>query len=512
MTPVLSFRSLLRVLTAAALTAGSVACASIVGVKDGVAEQDAATDGTVEATTDGSATDGTMAAGDASPDGARDALGDAPPDATADGAQPDTGEPPGDGAADADVGTTNDAAPQDASDGGCTRAVDAAAGVFVVAGSEAGRTCGTMSAPCATVQDGVDRASTARRADGLHRRGHLRGVRQPRGRRDAPGRLAGERHRVDADLASPSADQAVVLVAPAGAARTLTAIDLGGAAGIETLSIQSKPQASVLPGESIVGIFATGSAITPNTALTLDDVVVSVVGGGKGNAGLQPAPGGAATGTCPAGTGAAGTLGPVGAGSAGGAFSTLGYAVGNGSTASPGGTGSNGTVGADGGCVGCMTASCTGLANCLGTTTTSCGAQGFSGCGGPGGAAGPGGGGGGSSAALFVWNAQVTATDVSLTAGAGGAGGAGGPGGLGGIGSPGQAAPNSGACNTALSTSLLCATGCMTTTPQMIAGGAAGGAGGTGEPAARGAAARAAGRAVTTSGVPTARSRSAGRP
>jgi hypothetical protein len=157
---------------------------------------------------------------------------------------------------------------------------------------------------------------------------------------------------------------------------------------------------------------ANGSAMPTATAVGVDD--------GKGGAGEgQPS----APVCAPGDPGAPGATGNSGAGAPkGGTLSKNGYAGNVGSDGTNGSPGQGG--GGGGGAKGIASATCMGSpANDL--AGASGGAGGTGGCGG---ALGGGGQAGGSSIALLVLDANVTLSDVTLTAGKGGNGGAGGNG------------------------------------------------------------------------------------
>jgi hypothetical protein len=270
----------------------------------------------------------------------------------------------------------------------------------------------------------------------------------------------------------------VTIQAPSTSDRTVVASAIGGSATLTAVTVLSMAPQSVQAGESLYGIFATGS----NTQLTLNDVAVTVAKAGNGTTGATGSNGSTPNGCSTTSSGASATT-PGGTGSSGpaGAFSSTGYTPGGGGTGGSGGAGSNGTAGQQGATV--VTAECTpnGL-SCQATAGTCVGGTGTPGCGGTAGGGGGGGGGGGSSVALFVsGGATVIVNGGQYTAGNGGNGGPGGSGGNAGGGGAG-------------------ATGTTTTCPQELcgspipaicqvdlgmpnataAGGPAGGAGGSG--------------------------------
>ncbi|MGD0527985.1 MAG: hypothetical protein ABSE49_22820 [Polyangiaceae bacterium] len=512
------------VATHVALGVALGACASIVGVKDGILDTDASAAGTTEsafadgavdmvndgATGDGSATDATVSdasaadstagdsstgdstAGDASAESGPDATmgpdaedasdaGAAGPDGTTDAPEeaPAEAGPTDTGLADVlDAGGASDAASDATDAGGCpSQVVDPTTGVFVVpGGSDAGASCGSLATPCGGVQLGLDRANargatTVYVAAGTYDESIslYAGITLQGGWTESAG--------VWAPICTGSAPTAVTITAPPASNVTVTATSLGGTATLETMTITSKAEASVQPGESIYGIVATGAT----TSLVLDDVVVLISAGGQGANGSTGPAGAAAVGTCAGGNGGGGAAGPTGTGSTGGSFSAAGYTAGAGTTGAGGAAGNAGADGGAGVCASCVTPGCSG-GNCVAVATNkTCGASGLSGCGGAGGGPGAPGAGGGSSIVLYVWDAQITCNDTTLTAGAGGAGGAGGPGGDGGAGSAGQPGASAGSCGTSVPGSLLCASGCTATSnPVTMDGGAPGGSGGSG--------------------------------
>jgi len=479
-----AIRSLLKLLGVQAVMAvGLTACAAIVGVKDGTLEDAGGADGTVETSVAEGGADGAADRGvgpETSGDAAMDStvegsLQDSTSDAS--DANADAASDVLDAGADADSSDANDAT-ADADSGGCTsQVVDAGHAVFVAAGgSDAGGTCGAITAPCGSVQLGIDRANVmgvgtiVYVAAGTYTESVslVAGV-------TVQGGWDYESDGGWAPVCTGNPAQAVVIAAPSNANVTVQATDIGGAALLQTLTIASMAQSAVQPGESIYGIVATGS-----TTLALDDVVVSVVGGGGGSTGMPGDGGAPAVGSCTtAGTGSSGPGGSVGPASDGGTFSVAGYAAGEGLTGTAGMGGDNGTAGGSPLCADCVsTTSCGALSCSITSTTLMCGAPGMPGCGGGGGAPGAGGTGGGSSIALFVWGATVNCAATSLTAGNGGPGGAGGAGGNGGTGSAGQAGAGMGTCNTTVAGS--CLGGCVDGTPVALDGGDAGGTGGPG--------------------------------
>ena len=465
---------------ALAFAGALAACASLVGVQDGVLEE-AGADGTTEAALAETGADVTTdAASEATSDAttARDAAVDSAttPDAPA---AEDTG------AAEAgleDSGVGAEATAPDASEAGCAgRVVDPTVGVFVAPGGSTAPNCGlTQEAPCGTIQSGLNTAN----ANGAHNIVYVAAgtyiesitlyanVTVQGGWNESGD--GGTWTPACSDAGAPSSGS-VTIVAPTTTNVTVTAADLGGTATLSTLTIASKAQGAVQPGESIYGIIATGTS----TTVVLDDVMAQIAGGGAGMNGSPGLSMPAATGSCVAGSGADGGLGPVGTGSNGGTFSATGYVAGNGTTGPDAGVpGGNGVAGGNAVCANCAVSACGGT-NCSVSTTKTCGENGLSGCGGAGGGAGAGAGGGGSSIVVYVYDATVNCNESILAAGPGGDGGIGGPGGAGGAGSAGSKGTSAGSCPTNGSTGL-CTFGCSTSASVFLDGGSAGGAGGTG--------------------------------
>jgi hypothetical protein len=484
-----------------ALAAWLAACASLVGVQDGVLEVEGGTDATTEASpaeagvdatpdttippeaaTDSGAVVDTGSTADSAPSDdaeptedsgvVEDATVEASAEAGVDAAG-DTSMAAGDAAIDAaESGTAADA-------GGCeTQVPNLITGIFVAPGGTDGINCGTTpAAPCASVQAGLDSAfaqghTVVYLAAGNYTESIIvyAGITLQGGWNDS----AGSWTPICSDA---GAAEAVTITAPATSNVTVTANAIGGAATLSTVTLASMPQASVQPGESIYGIIAIGTT-GASTALVLEDVVVQLANGGAGLGGAAGSMPAAATGTCTAGTGATGAAGPPGLGADGGTFLQTGYVPGDGTTATVGSPGSNGVPGGAGVCANGVTAECSGGSCKAKTSTNTCGGTGPSGCAGAGGGPGTGASGGGSSIVLYIWDATVTCSDSTLAAGAGGAGGTGGAGGDGGAGSAGQSGTAAGSCDTTIGGN--CLTGCTTSGAVVLGGGTAGGAGGTG--------------------------------
>lgn len=198
-------------------------------------------------------------------------------------------------------------------------------------------------------------------------------------------------------------------------------------------------------------------ALTTSGAMTLDGVNITVAAGGAAAPMAQAAPGTPAASSCTAATtnpGANGAAVSAGAGAQQGFYISSGFIPGIGQLGPQGNAGNNGGPGtpstecSDNSCdfpanaAGCNGAACctssTGASLCAlatGCVSQYCGGTGSVGCGGGGGGAGNYGNGGGASIGIFVDNATVTVTGVTITVGNGGAGG---DGGLGGTGAPGN--------------------------------------------------------------------------
>ena len=383
--------------------------------------------------------------------------------------------PPADGGADDASVIDEDAA--DAADAAPVICPDVfpddATSIFVTTTGTNGAACGTRAAPCKTVTQGMLRAAATSKAQVDIAQGtYTEQVTLTAGLELVGGWsvTAGAWKR-----ACTTPGQITILKAPATVTSTVLAPELGGEATLTLLRIESKAAASVLPGESIYGIFATGGT----TILTLKDVNIDVVAAGAGTAPAKAADGTPAAGTCAAGTGVAGASGGAGPGAGAGAFGAGGYTPGVASGGGTGSVGNNGLAGGAGKCIQCGT--CSGFLDVPACTMTNdaaltCGSNGSSGCGGNAGAAGAPGTGGGSSVGIYTWDAAVAITGGSVKSGDGGNGAAGGAGGAGGVGSAGLAGLASAACITACGAS----DGVAMCLANTMGKGAAGAIGGTG--------------------------------
>jgi hypothetical protein len=223
---------------------------------------------------------------------------------------------------------------------------------------------------------------------------------------------------------------AAVTIAPVTDTMTVVGSNLDSFTQIANLTIASKTTAK--PGETIYGVFVTGSSAT----LELDNVIVNVVAGGDGMTGDMGSTGATGGSSCANGNGvSAGTPGGPGKNASAPSASASGYVSPSGNPGDDGTAGGNGVVTMMPTCVDCLT--CKAAVTCNSKPDgMSCGTQGGAGCGGEKGGGGAGGQGGGSSIGVFLWNASATLQGGMITAGNGGAGGPGGSGGFGGKGGP----------------------------------------------------------------------------
>jgi hypothetical protein len=409
--------------------------------------------------------------------GGEDAAVDTPVNAPGDAARPDDATAEDNSQTDAEGDTSvpqdatsdtvdKDAFAMDADDGGhcASRTVNVNTGVFVAPGGSTASNCGSQQSPCSTVQAGLDRAYAAGRPTVYVSHGvYVESIAL------RPGiTLEGGWEVIGSTWIPNCVDPsgAVIIQAPPTATVSAVADNLGGLATIATLTLQSKDQIDVHPGESLYGLRATGAT----TQLTLKDVGVQTANAGDGSPGVGGGPG-AIGGPCGVeGDGGSGGPGAQGNGAEGGVFSGSGYSPSVGSAGSIGTTGENGSETTPPTCASC--GSCTAL-NCgfSPNGSQSCGSLGSPGCGGPGGTPGGGGSGGGSAVALYVWDATVHVMAGSLTAGNGGTGGNGGLGGNGGAGGQGSTGSAGPGCTARCSGLAVCTS---------IAGAGAGGVGGVG--------------------------------
>jgi hypothetical protein len=375
---------------------------------------------------------------------------------------------------DAGADASDAAADGDAASGCAAGTTDDVAGVYVSAGTgDDSPGCGTRSNPCKTIQQGI---SVAQQASGKTTVYVARGA-YVESLTLAAGLTVEGGWDVSGQTWSPICDSTT---SSAVAIQAVTNVNVtasySGSATLRNVTLTSK--ASVGAGETLYGVFATGSA----TSLTLAQVVVDVGAGGAGTSGVLGALGADATDAgCAPGTGAGGDAGALGTGGVAGAFSSSGYAGGDGTGGGNGGTGHNGTAAGNGACATCdvFTGSCP--STCGFGTAQICATNGKAGCAGSGGGGGAKGTAGGASVAVFVWDAHVTVLGGSFTTSNGGNGGSGGVGGDGGVGSAGVKG-TSATCATQLSNPACLSNIC---TGNFVAGytldgGTAGGSGGSG--------------------------------
>jgi hypothetical protein len=344
----------------------------------------------------------------------------------------------------------------------CVLSADPNVGIFVAPGG-ANTACGSIGAPCGTIQTGINVAAQAGKklvfvAEGTY----SEDVSLKPGISLYGGWVYSGGGQWAPDC---SANGAKLTILNAAVSTTALVANGVGAVTVDTLTVNTIASAGA--GQSLYGIFVQGS-----TQLTLNNVNVSAVRAGDG-AGVGTGQGGAPVSACsntaargntgggavtPAAPGTPGATGSTAAG----AFSSTGWITGN------GGQGTTGkTVGADGysgyGDCGALDGTCDGNCNYVGGPTTcgpdssksnptncKCAVDGIPGCGGNPGGGGPGGLGGGSSVAVYVWSAAtLTINAGSLSSGDGGngsAGGAGGGGSSGTLGSDGANAVYAGDC------------------------------------------------------------------
>jgi hypothetical protein len=327
-----------------------------------------------------------------------------------------------------------DAAPPPPVDAGpppdpCTLATPSADGVFAAPGGSTAPSCGSMGAPCASLQTAIDGAAAAGKsvvylAAGTYEQPTLR---LRAGVALEGGWLVGAGGKWSRQC---TGDQSAIAILRAQApADTTIVADVAGLATLRFLTVASK--ASALPGQTLYGVVARGAS----THLALEAVEIAVAAGGAGGDG---APGRAAVAgadgcTSPANPTVVPAPGVPGAGALSGTFSASGYTSPPAQPGTDGATGPNGWADAAGQHT-CVTGSpCASDAiarSCKQPqpTVTDCGTDGTVGCGGGSGGGGTPGGNGGSSIALFISEAVVTASAGRFVAGSGGSGGAGGAG------------------------------------------------------------------------------------
>jgi hypothetical protein len=358
--------------------------------------------------------------------------------------------------------------------------VDDGAGIFVAhgpVGNDRGD-CGDRANPCASVQFGINRATTIAGktivyvASGEYEESLklAAGITVDGGWEIFNGTWARN------CTATPNA--AVIIRAPENADVTVLA-EHEGQATIHLLTLRSKPTA--LPGETLYGVIARGAT----TNLRLEEVSLVVASGGDGNDGTGGPLGTPGSGGCPANDGGFGAPSTnSGAGADAGFFTEAGYVALPAVTIGGNGTGGlAGTAGTDGGCRTCFATCANGGIACSTTPgPSSCGTPGQAGCAGAGGIGGQPGGGGGSSVGVFAVGAKVVLLGAGIQVGSGGAGGSGGLGGDGGSGANGMSGSPGTTC------AVDCTGAPLACAPTNGAGdpGGAGGRGGNGGAGARG--------------------------
>ncbi len=328
----------------------------------------------------------------------------------------------------------------------CGEAPDETVGVFVAPSGADSSACGSSIAPCLTIQNGITRAVSLSKANVYVATGTYSEAITLTGGITVWGGWtieAGDGGDVWSGICSSPIG--AVTLQPTTSNITVTANALGASpAGLKTLTILSKPQANVAAGESLYGVFATGT-----TTLVLENVDITMGNGGDGAPGYMADGGVEGNPVCNPGDGGPGAPGGSdGGGADAGSFTPSGYQPAAGDLGGTGNPGSNGSPDDAGTCVHCVSCAAPVNLGCESSDAgTSCGDPGGSGCGGGGGNGGGPGGGGGSSIAVFAWGgATVSIAGGALTAGNGGQGGAGGSGGPGGAGVAGLTGQNGTSC------------------------------------------------------------------
>ncbi len=374
---------------------------------------------------------------------------------------------------------SQDSATQDVNTGdgatGCAaRTASDTTGVFVASSGTDTSSCGTRANPCQTISYAL---STAKSTAGkttlyLSKATYAESITL-----DAALTLEGGWNDSGGTWTPVCDATTSTAVTIQGVTNTTVTAAFSGAGTLRDLQVTSK--ASAATGESIYGVFATGSA----TNLTLDTVVINVGVGGVGTNGVDGVTGAGATNVgCTSSDGSNGSTGSSGGGASSGGLSATGFSTQNGGDAGTGNVGDNGTGGGTGACMNtCDTVGGTCQTQCtILTNQQECGSAGLAGCAGQGGGGGSFGTGGGASIAVFVWDAHVTVFGGSFASSNGGNGGQGGDGGAGGGGTNGEAGAAGGCavlqqpqCGLNKCTSVL-------VSATTLNGGTAGGIGGTG--------------------------------
>jgi hypothetical protein len=335
-------------------------------------------------------------------------------------------------------------------------------------GADSG-SCGTGEAPCKTVNAGLARAAV----EGLGKVVVAPGTYVEALELKSPIEVIGGWERKE--TCWEQTDTLPVIQAPNNKNITVL-VNANGQVALRKLEIKSKATAAT--SESLYGVFATGA----NTVLVLQNVEIQTAAAGKGANGTKGANGAAADDTCTPSTGADGAAAVATPATASGKFSVSGYAPSPGIKGNDGNDGKAGTKptgSSQSGCYHCTNPG-TNPGQVCGSTWTH-DATGYAGCGGIAGKGGTAGGGGGSSIALFVWDASVTLSGGTLTAGNGGQAGEGGPGGT--PSAPTKGADDSEPCSkscTSLDTPFRCILGSTTTLFSAGTTGGKGTAGGKG--------------------------------
>ncbi|MEO7112307.1 MAG: hypothetical protein ABI183_17810 [Polyangiaceae bacterium] len=284
---------------------------------------------------------------------------------------------------------------------------------------------------------------------------------------------SGDKAEWDRVCSFTDATQIATIVGTESAA--VRADDLGGEATLRYLAIRTKVAG---PGESIYGVFASGSS----TRVMLDNVFVEVGVGGPGKPGADGIPGLTGGPSCPIGNAITSPSAEAGVGAQLGTVGANGVSPKSATNGESGATGGNGLRGTDGGCIACL--ACAGGLGACSSAPDSCGGVGKSGCGGGGGGGGAAGGSGGSAVGIYAWAGAVVVVGGKIDVAGGGNGGAGGNGASGGEGGAGEIGDVATACSTScLNAGLACTATVLSTgagTPGLGTRGANGSTGGAG--------------------------------
>ncbi len=257
---------------------------------------------------------------------------------------------------------------------------------------------------------------------------------------------------------------------------TIDAEGVGGKIILKNIAIGSK---SAGPGESIYGVYATG-----NTELELDNVLISTGAGGVGLNGDAGSPGAVPGASCSQGAAEVPEAGVNGAPASAPSATQAGLISTPAVSGTPGGEGGNGSAGSGATCVSCVNCLVFSCDTDAGKSCGLNGSPGCGGGGGGGGAAGQSGG-SSVGIFAFGAGVKITVNGGAVRAGNGGNGGAGGSGGVGAKASaPTDGQPGS-QCDTACTTACTLgksadAGGVSGSNGGMAVDGANGGAGGAG--------------------------------